>query len=149
MNFPSRTPMPRGSGDAPGGGLAQPDRRSPVVHFGNPNGLDVYLTGAQSSPTVPVERKILVDLSDIELIVLECTTCGSRSSIPPERLNSFPRLCPQGHLWITGDPLDLKIGKSAFQEFARAIREIRKFDSRQHEIGFKMLLEFNDPKPRA
>jgi hypothetical protein len=98
--------------------------------------------------SMAAERKIFVGLNDIESIVLECTQCGSRSSIPPDKLDSLPHVCPQGHPWITGEPSDLKIGTSPFQHFARAIREVRRLDGRQHEIGFKMLLEFDESESK-
>jgi hypothetical protein len=95
---------------------------------------------------MPAERKAFIGLSQIESIVLECTQCGSRSSIPPAKFDGLPHVCPQGHPWVTGDLLDLKVGRSPFQEFARALRDIRKLDSRQDEIGFRMLLQFDDSK---
>lgn len=93
------------------------------------------------------ERKISVGLDEIESIALECTQCRSRSSIPLDRLLELPHVCPQGHPWVTGDPVDLRIGRSPFQEFVKAIRGIKKLDSTErHEIGFRMLLEFDEPK---
>jgi hypothetical protein len=98
---------------------------------------------------MPAERKILVGLGEIESIVLECTRCGSRSSIPPDRLEYLPHLCPQGHPWVSGEPSDLKIGPSPSQQFAKSVREVRRLSTLQHAIGFKMLLEFDEPKPKA
>lgn len=109
-----------------------------------------YLTYVQRTGNVdlmPAERRISVGLDEIESIVLECTQCGSRSSIPSDRLFYLPHVCPQGHPWVTGDPTDKGFGRSPFHEFARTIRAIKKLDSTErHEIGFRMLLEFDEPK---
>ncbi|HEY4878048.1 MAG TPA: hypothetical protein VIH97_02905 [Candidatus Acidoferrales bacterium] len=94
------------------------------------------------------ERKIVVGLEEIRAISFECHKCKSRLTVSPDDLRDIPAACPHCNFsWR--QPIDPDAGPvSPPKNFAVGIREIRiRFGA--DVIGFKILLEFDEPRTRA
>jgi len=88
------------------------------------------------------EHRIVVSLSEIKAIIFECNECQSRSAIVPEKLDSIPKRCPNGHAWAP----DTGAEHSGwmFSALTKSIRTLR--DPLYENVGFKIFLEFEEPK---
>ena len=101
-----------------------------------------------TSRDVTFERKIVVGLEEIRAISFECHKCKSRLTVSPDDLRDIPAACPHCNFsWRL--PIDPDAGPvSPPKNFAVGIREIRiRFGA--DVIGFKILLEFDEPRTHA
>lgn len=91
------------------------------------------------------EHRLIVSLEEIKAIVVECTfaDCGCRSVIAPEKIDAFPANCPRGHMWNWGIPQEPLIG-SPFKLWLQLLKRIR--EPLNRDVGFKIFLEFDEPK---
>ncbi|HEY0702622.1 MAG TPA: hypothetical protein VGD60_07630 [Candidatus Acidoferrales bacterium] len=90
------------------------------------------------------ERKIVVGLEEIRAISFECYKCKSRLTVSPDDIRDIPAACPHCNFsWRL--PPDADVGPaSPPKNLAVAIKEIRiRFGA--DVIGFKILLEFDEP----
>jgi DNA-directed RNA polymerase subunit RPC12/RpoP len=104
-----------------------------VIHFGN----------------VTFERKIVVGLEEIRAITFECHKCKSRLTVSPDDIRDIPIACPHCNFsWrLPEDPSAVPSG-SLPKAFAFGIRELKiRFGA--DVIGFKILLEFDEPGRHA
>jgi len=96
-----------------------------------------------------VERKIIFGLEDIKAVVLECTACSSRVSIPPQVGGHirFPTECPQcRQRWNLLEPSQYEHVISPYVNFTSSIERLRMLAKEGVESGFRLLLEFQEPK---
>jgi hypothetical protein len=94
---------------------------------------------------VTFERKIVVGLEEIRAISFECHKCKSRLTVSPDDIRDIPASCPHCNFsWR--QPIDPEAGPvSPPRNFAVGIKEIRiRFGA--DVIGFKILLEFDEPR---
>lgn len=89
------------------------------------------------------EHRIIVELADIRGISLECDKCTYRITMPPDSIGEIPTKCSAGHEWSIGE----KIPNVQFPvlAFTDALAKLRTLIG-QKAYGFKVLLEFDDPK---
>jgi hypothetical protein len=104
-----------------------------VVHFGN----------------VTFERKIVVGLEEIRAITFECHKCKSRLTVSPEDIRDIPAACPHCNFsWRLPEDAAVMPAGSPPKVFAFGIRELKiRFGA--DVIGFKILLEFDEPRRDA
>jgi hypothetical protein len=103
--------------------------RFDVVHFRN----------------VTFERKIVVGLEEIRAITFECHQCKSRLTVSPDDIRDIPTACPHCNFsWrLPEDPQAIP-SASPPKSFAFGIKELKiRFGA--DVIGFKILLEFDEP----
>jgi len=91
------------------------------------------------------EHKIVIGPEEIKAVVFQCNECNSKTSIVPEKLEAPPHRCPQGHAWEWSIPGEYQEASSPFVCFFVGLKRIR--DPMSHRAGFKILLEFEEPKP--
>lgn len=83
------------------------------------------------------EHKIVVSLDEIRAVVFECNTCKSRTAISPANLLAIPENCPNGHLWQ----------RTGLGHTGAWVTSLKHFSDPVYEkSGFKILLEFEEPK---
>ena len=94
---------------------------------------------------VTFERKIVVGLEEIRAISFECHQCKSRLTVSPDDIRDIPATCPHCNFsWRL--PEDPHAGPVASppKNFAFGISELKiRFGA--DVIGFKILLEFDEP----
>jgi len=98
---------------------------------------------------VTFERKIVVGLEEIRAITFECHKCKSRLTVSPDDIRDIPIACPHCNFsWrLPEDPSAVPSG-SLPKAFAFGIRELKiRFGA--DVIGFKILLEFDEPGRHA
>lgn len=98
------------------------------------------------------ERRLMMGLDDIRALTFECNACAARLTLAPARARpDMLRQCPS----CAADWLDLSqapTGAGFANPFARflalfsRVLEVVKDDEKQFHIGFRILLEFNEPK---
>jgi hypothetical protein len=91
------------------------------------------------------ERKILVGLEDIKAISFECQgeNCKYRITVSPDEPIELPANCPHGHRWISGEPQAMAI--PPLLKFTKTLAQVRVL-STQKTLGYRILLEFDEPK---
>lgn len=89
------------------------------------------------------ERKIVVELGDIDSISLECVECKRRFTFHPDNPIKSPDVCSCGHPWIPKDALPLGASDSPFVRFFDAVKVIRTL-VRNKSYGVKILLEYKE-----
>jgi len=89
------------------------------------------------------EHKIIVGLEEIKAVIFRCNSCGASTAIGPDEFVSIPKQCPNEHAWTTESPTTSIDPVSA--RFLRSVRELRK--PIYEKLGFRVLLEFDQPKP--
>jgi hypothetical protein len=89
---------------------------------------------------VTVERKIVFELNDIKAISFQCDKCTSRIAMSLDDLKELPKQCPNAHRWITGEQELTNV--PTLMKFIETLRVL----ARQKALGFKILLEFDEPK---
>jgi hypothetical protein len=95
---------------------------------------------------VTIERRLLTSLEDIELITLECLSCSSRLSIPPDLPREIPTQCPSClKPWLPLHPAASSASASPLLNFAMSLRRLRMLIKEGVELGFRVLLEFRAP----
>lgn len=87
------------------------------------------------------EHRIVVSLQEIKAIIFECNDCKSRSAIVPEKLDSIPKRCPNGHPWEPDTGLEHS--GWMFSALTKSIKTLR--DPLYEKAGFKIFLEFEEP----
>ena len=92
-----------------------------------------------------VERRLVVGLGDIRAVTFECKSCSARLTLAPDKVDpdGLTR-CPScGTTWWT-TPTSGKVmtPNSRIFTFLSAIGPMREL---QAEIGFTLLLEFDEP----
>ena len=89
------------------------------------------------------EHKIIVGLEEIKAVVFRCNNCGSTVAIPPAKLDSVPKQCPNDHAWNSNLPPEF--AGSPFAAFINSLKKLREpiYDN---QAGFKIFLEFNAPE---
>jgi hypothetical protein len=97
-----------------------------------------------------VERKIVVGLEDVEAITLECLNpsgCRSKFSASPDSIR-IPTNCPQcGHEWMPPTPSGHLPSKAwPYVSFLNAVRAIRAGGKAEEPPGFRIILEFKEPR---
>ena len=98
---------------------------------------------------VTFERKIVVGLEEIRAITFECHQCKSRLTVSPDDIRDIPTACPHCNFsWrLPEDPQAASVG-SPPKNFAFGIKELKiRFGA--DVIGFKILLEFDEPRRDA
>jgi hypothetical protein len=91
------------------------------------------------------EHKIVVGLEEIKGIIFECNQCKSRTVLTPESANFPPQKCPNGHGWNWNVSTGYGSTESPFQAFLTSLKKLR--DPLSESVGFKIFLEFEEPKP--
>jgi len=89
------------------------------------------------------EHKIVVGLAEIKALIFECKECGARLSFPPEKMEIFPKGCPNNHRWDSN--VDLSDSGFLFSAFVSCLKKLR--EPIYERVGFKIFLEFDQPKP--
>jgi hypothetical protein len=99
--------------------------------------------------SVTFERKIVVGLEEIRAISFECHKCKSRLTVSPDDIRDIPSACPHCNFsWRLPEDSNAVPVASPPRNFAVGIREIRiRFGA--DVIGFKILLEFDEPRRAA
>jgi hypothetical protein len=92
------------------------------------------------------ERKIVVGLEDIKAVIFQCNRCGSRIVLTPQSLDSLPKVCPQDHPWKTNIPVE-SYNASTLNLFTITLKKL--VDRLHEDNGFKVYLEFEEPKANA
>ena len=92
-----------------------------------------------------IERRIIMSLSEIKAVVFECNSCKSRTSIVPEKLETVPKECPNGHIWQSR--FGLEHNDYIFMAFITSLKQLRA--PREEKTGFKVFLEFEEPSRQA
>ncbi len=97
-----------------------------------------------------VERRLVFEPADIRALTLECKKCGVRLTAKAAALD-VPRSCPgagcsQGW-WGSALVLSRDQGQWPYETLAKALADINAIKDNA-EVGFRLLLEFDEP-PRA
>ena len=101
------------------------------------------------SAKVTFERKIVVGLEEIRAISFECHQCKSRLTVSPDDIRDIPTACPHCNFsWRLPEDAQLGPVASPPKTFAFGIKEL-KIRFRADVIGFKILLEFDEPRRDA
>jgi hypothetical protein len=90
-----------------------------------------------------IERKIVFGLEEIKAIMFECSRCHSRMSIPPDKLDSIPQTCPNGHIMRGTQAPDF--AGSLMLGFLMGLKKLK--DQSLQNTDFKILLELEEPRP--
>ncbi len=102
------------------------------------------------------EHKIIVGLDDIKAVIIECK-CGTRVSLSPDAVH-IPEKCPAtacDAVWVKGKSYGVSSEHdewtSSHLNFVQAIGQIRQkpANNKPKHGTFKILLEFDYPKPTA
>jgi hypothetical protein len=90
------------------------------------------------------EHNIVVALEEIKAIIFECNTCKARTVLAPENIEVPPGSCPRGHGWDWNASTEHSSFGSPFASFIIALKRLR--DPMSHRVGFRIYLEFDEPK---
>jgi hypothetical protein len=91
------------------------------------------------------ERKIVIGLEEIKAVIFQCNKCGSKISIAPDKLDSIPRQCPNDHAFLWNPSPEF--AGSMLGAFTTSIKKLR--EPIYENLGFKIFLELEEPKPPA
>lgn len=94
-----------------------------------------------------VRRRIIAGIEDIQAVRLQCVKCHLETVISPDIFRELPQACECGQSWVMPDVLvDLKAPKATFNSLLRSIPAARRvYQEFPEKIGFKVLLEFDEP----
>jgi hypothetical protein len=95
-----------------------------------------------------VERRIVLKLTDIKAVSLECIKCGRRLTSKPDDPKTL-HTCPCGQTWQFSGP-DIPADANPFNQFLLALRDSLASLAREKEqgrpsAGFHVLLEVDEP----
>jgi hypothetical protein len=105
------------------------------------------------------DRKIIVGIEDIKSVTLECSHCQVRMTFSPDSV-SIPNNCPNpscNKIWVSpqfphANPFPTTESKTPVQiKLIQAIAGVRhrseenKIERPKEPIGFRILLEFEEP----
>jgi DNA replicative helicase MCM subunit Mcm2 (Cdc46/Mcm family) len=97
-----------------------------------------------------IERKVIFGLEDIKALVFECNECSARVSISPRDGKSInmPSKCPQcPQKWLALDLAQHDSVGSPVTNLISSIERLRAIPAVVlKEMGFRILLEFDEPK---
>jgi hypothetical protein len=93
---------------------------------------------------VTIERNLLVNLSEIKSIVLECNQCKSRMVISPDHVDIRPNSCPRGHGWQWDMTPEREQVGTLSVGFVTSLKNLRA--QKSSNSGFTLLLEFKEPE---
>ena len=95
------------------------------------------------------ERKIVVGLEEIRAVSFECHKCSSRLTVSPDDIRDIPAACPHCNFsWRLPEDPNVEPTVSPLKSFAFGIREVKiRFGA--DVVGFKILLEFDEPRKDA
>jgi len=91
-----------------------------------------------------IERNIVFGVEEIKAIIFKCSRCGSKISIPPDKFDSIPQSCPNGHTMLGERALPPDFGGSLIFAFLLGLKKLK--DQCSESMGFKILLELEEPK---
>jgi hypothetical protein len=89
------------------------------------------------------ERKIVVGLEDIRAISFKCAHCEYRVTVSPDKVSGIPAHCPNGHDWTQGEQEAMIV--PPLLQFTTTLAKLRTLLS-QKALGYRILLEFDEPK---
>jgi hypothetical protein len=94
-----------------------------------------------------VERKIVVGIEDIEAVRLECKnkSCRKQLVFPADSSVEIPHNCTCGQSWLPVAVVKTKEADSPLFNFLNLMPDVRRLATTPG-VGFKILLEFDDPK---
>jgi hypothetical protein len=90
-----------------------------------------------------IERRIIAGLEDVKYIVFQCNECAFRISMSPDDIRQIPENCLGGHKWEVGQQ-EAKV-LSPLRSFTTSFQQLRILIG-QKSFGFRILLEFEEPK---
>jgi hypothetical protein len=98
----------------------------------------------QVKSAMTIEHKLLISLEEIKAIVLECAApdCTSRATFSPDKIDTIPSNCPQGHHWDVVTPSKRPEAGHPVSSWLRLLRNLRESTN---QWGFKIFLEFDEP----
>ena len=99
------------------------------------------------------ERTLMVGFDDLKAVSFQCKQCGARMSIQAKSLHSVPLACGSCNArWRTpgtaGGAGQGMTAESAATELVEAIVSLRILSNNDQDL-FRVLLEFEEPKPAA
>lgn len=96
------------------------------------------------------EHKIVVGFDDLKAVSFQCKNCGARMSIQAKSLRDVPLACGSCNAgWRTASGAGQGMtAESAAQGLVEAIVSLRVL-IRENQDLFRVLLEFEEPKPAA
>jgi hypothetical protein len=87
------------------------------------------------------EHRLLVGFDEIKAVVFECNTCKSRVSIPREKFDESPHICPKQHAWnVHGLTVE---AQPVFNALASLLSSLAGHPFQQ-QTGFRVFLEFEE-----
>lgn len=94
-----------------------------------------------------IETKIVFDLSEINVVVFECTICGARTSLRPEKIDAPPLQCPAGHTWNWNVDTRYSSTQSPYKALLSSLAKLQ--DPVFAQMGFKIFLEIDGASGRV
>jgi len=93
------------------------------------------------------ERKIIVGIEDISAVSFECNGCKAKTTLMPDKLPpEIPYSCKHcGHTWRASVIDAPDVTRATFESFTRSMVSIRTL-LREKALGFRILLEFDEPR---
>lgn len=96
-----------------------------------------------------VERTLVVGFDDLKALAFQCKKCGARMSIQGKSLRDVPLVCGSCNArWRTAGAAQSMTAKSAATGLIESIVTLRVL-IRENQDLFRVLLEFEEPKPAA
>ena len=96
-----------------------------------------------------VERTLVVGFDDLKAVAFQCKNCGARISIQAKSLRDVPLACGSCNArWRTAGAGQGMTAESAATGLIEAIVSLRVL-IRENQDLFRVLLEFEEPKPTA
>lgn len=95
-----------------------------------------------------IERRIIVGIEDIKGVCFECLDCHLRITVNPDQIGHVPSQCSRCRkAWLIRNPgARDEVSDSPFVSFASAIERIRNLNKEGISQGFRILLEFEEPR---
>ena len=94
-----------------------------------------------------VERRIVLKLTDIKAVSLECIKCGRRFTSKPDDPKTL-HTCPCGQTWQFSGP-EIPVDAKPFNQFLLALRDsllmLASEKDKGPSAGFRVLLEVDEP----
>ena len=87
-----------------------------------------------------IEHTIVVDLSDIKMVIFECDACKTRVAFVPEEVVLLHQ-CPKGHSWDWNLPARHQSVAMPAVAFTHALKSLR--GAANEKVGFRIFLEYD------
>ncbi len=94
------------------------------------------------------EHKIVVGLEEIKTVIFECNQCGAKIVLKPEDVGVPPDHCPRGHGWNWNVVTEHREIGPPSASWLLSLKRLRDMTLIQRH-GFRILLEFEEPKERG